>query len=39
MEIDFTADPWSNERVFKLFLPSENEHPKDAIAQHIDITL
>jgi hypothetical protein len=27
MEIDFTTDPWINKRVFKLFLPSENEHP------------
>jgi hypothetical protein len=32
MEIDFTTDPWMNKRVFKLFLPSEKEHPKDAIA-------
>ena len=32
MEIDLSTDPWSNKRVFKLFLPTENEHPKDAIA-------
>jgi hypothetical protein len=32
MEIDLSTDPWSNKRVFKLFLPTENKHPKDAIA-------
>jgi hypothetical protein len=32
MKIDLTSDPWSNKRVCKLFLPVENEHPKDAIA-------
>jgi hypothetical protein len=37
MEIDLSSDPWSNKRVFKLYLPTENEHPKDAIARHIDI--
>jgi hypothetical protein len=37
LEIDLLSDPWSNKRVFKLFLPAENEHLKDAIAWHIDI--
>ncbi len=39
MEIDFTTDPWINKRVFKLFLPAEKEHPKDAIARRIDILM
>jgi hypothetical protein len=32
MEIELSSDPWSNTRVFKSFLPTENERPKDAIA-------
>jgi hypothetical protein len=36
MEIDLSSDPWRNKRVFKLFLPTENEHPKDAIAKCIE---
>jgi hypothetical protein len=39
MEIDTSSDPWGNKRVFKLFLPTENEHPKDAIARCIDILM
>ncbi len=39
MEIDFTTDPWINKRVLKLFLPSQKEHPKDAIARRIDILM
>ena len=39
MEIDLTTDPWCNKRVYKLFLSSENEHPKDAIARRIDILM
>ena len=39
MEIDLTTDPWDNKRVRKLFLPVENEHPKDAIARRIDILM
>ena len=39
MEIDLSTDPWSNKRVFKLFLPTENEHQKDAIVRRIDILM
>jgi hypothetical protein len=34
---NFLLDPWDDKRTFKLFLPVENEHPKDAIARRIDI--
>jgi hypothetical protein len=39
MEIDLATDPWNSKRVDKLFLPAENEHPKDAIARCIDILM
>jgi hypothetical protein len=35
MEIDLMSDPWSNKRVLKLFFPTENEHPRDAVARCI----
>jgi len=39
MELDLTIDPWGSKQVHKLFLPSCNEHPKDAVACHIDILM
>jgi hypothetical protein len=36
---DFLLDPWDDKQTFKLLLPVENEDPKDAIAQCIDILM
>jgi hypothetical protein len=39
MDVDLTSDPWCNERVYKLFLPSECKHPKYVIACCIDVLM
>jgi len=39
MELYLTIVPWGSKRVHKLFLPSCDEHPKDAVACHIDILM
>ncbi len=39
MEIDLSTDPWNSKRVQKIFLPVEDEHPKDAVARRIDILM
>ena len=31
-QTEFSSDPWDDKRTQKLFLPCENEHPRDAIA-------
>jgi hypothetical protein len=36
MQIYVLFDPWDDNRMHKLFLPVENEHPMDAIARRID---
>ena len=38
-QTEFSSDPWDDKRTQKLFLPCENEHPKDAIARCIDILM
>jgi hypothetical protein len=39
MELYLTIVPWGSKCVHKLFLPSCDEHPKDAVARHIDILM
>jgi hypothetical protein len=39
MQVDFVYDPWDDERTQKLFLPTIDEHPMDAIARRIDLLL
>jgi hypothetical protein len=39
IRIDTVFDPWDDTKVRQLFLPDAGEHPKDAIAQHIDILM
>ena len=39
MQIDYIYDPWEDQKIRQLFLPSEGEHPMDAIARRIDLLL
>ena len=39
MQVDFVYDPWDDERTRKLFLPTIDEHPMDAIARRVDLLL
>ena len=39
MQIDYIYDPWQDQKNRQLFLPSEGEHPMDAIARRIDLLL
>jgi len=39
MQIDYIYDPWEDQKIRQLFLPSEGEHPMDAIARRIDLLM
>ncbi len=36
MQIDYIYDPWEDQKIRQLFLPSEGEHPMDAIVKGIE---
>ncbi len=39
MQIDYTYDPWEDQKIHNIFLPDEGEHPMDAIARRIDLLM
>jgi hypothetical protein len=39
MQIELMFDLWDDNRLQKMLLPAENEHPMDAIARKVDLLL